>query len=178
MFDRALTLIGAHRLRAVDASDADPIAGPRDIDEIVVDGEIDRLRRATLGDGLGRLLQLDDLFVRVEAAVVDERHAALGLTVRTLVRLHDPSAIHLAHLGFLAYNALEEGGLEIGDDVAVSYNHALDADQLVNVWRVSESSASTSSASLTFRVQLAHRSRLFQVESAHLNRTAQFHFRK
>lgn len=136
VFDRALTLIGAHWLRAIDARHANTITGARDIDEIIVHGEIDGLRSAALGYGLGGLLQLDDLFVGVEAAIVNECHAALRLTVRTLVRLHDPSSIHLTHLGLLAYHALEERSFEIGDDVAVSYNHALHADQLVNVCAV------------------------------------------
>ncbi len=135
VFDRALTLIGAHWLSTVDACHANPITRARDIDEIIVHREIDGLWCATLGDGLGCLLQLDDLFVRVQTAIVHESHATLGLTVGTLVRLHDASSIHFAHLSLLANDALEEGSLEIGDDVAVAYDHALHADQLVNVWQ-------------------------------------------
>jgi hypothetical protein len=34
-----------------------------------------------------------------------------------------------------AHEALEEGVLELGGDSAAANDHALDADQLVDVWR-------------------------------------------
>jgi len=133
VFDRALTLIGAYWLCAIDACHANTISRPRDIDEIIVDSKIDSLWRASLGYRLGSLLQLDDLFVGVEAAIVNESHATIGLTVRTLVRLHYASAINFAHFSLFAYDAFEESSLYVWNDIAVSNDHALHADQLVDV---------------------------------------------
>jgi len=57
-----------------DAGDHDAVTGLGEVDELVVDAERNRVRRLTVGDGVGRLLEPDDLLVSERAAVVDEAH--------------------------------------------------------------------------------------------------------
>ena len=50
---------------AVDAGDVDAVAGADRVEEVVVRVDQHRLRRLARGDGLGGLLELDQLLVRV-----------------------------------------------------------------------------------------------------------------
>mmetsp|Transcript_7122 Transcript_7122/g.19150 ORF Transcript_7122/g.19150 Transcript_7122/m.19150 type:complete len:233 (+) Transcript_7122:2375-3073(+) len=133
---RALAGIHTHGLRPVGACDGDPVSWPAKVHVALIHVHGHIVGGLALWNVVGLLLHLHHLFVGEGRHVVDERASPLGAAAAALLRLrHAPALTHHFMPMSTALTA-EQGSPEVWDDGAGAGNHALYADQRVNVFGV------------------------------------------
>jgi hypothetical protein len=118
---------------AVYARDLNAVSRLCLIYELVERAQIHSVWSFSLGNVAGALLALDQLAVIEAAAVVDDDHRLLGAAICTLRGLSNAALVKFNLHLVLAYVALKERDLKIGNNGRRSDDHASERNELVNV---------------------------------------------